>query len=428
MSILISIFLLEIGSYAILYFSNLSEVQNEFLLNSLAKNNTSQPPMYLIHPYYGFIVNPAYIKYLKKNIPNHPYVDHVPNVNRYGFFGEDEYFFPRGGEKLEVAIVGGSVACFEAAQGHDLLVKKLEELYNKSVHISNLAIWAGKEPQQLIILTDLIGKGVHFDIVINIDGFNEIALPFAHGNISQHIPAFFPQGWKDISNINEQDNSTPISLFIRNIKFVNRVLNSFEENFLFLKTVKLIFIIQNKFLNNIAKKFEQKIRCSVSGKYSDYQINKNGNIFLGQWSPIKSDEEYYNLLARHWFRCSIMMHNIVESQCGRYFHFLQPNQYTDNKILTDKEKMNAFSSNNIYRKYVKNGYPILRQYGKKLKQLGVAYKDLTTIFENTRTSVYKDTCCHFNQSGVEAIVRAVVKTIRDNPEDSKQHMVSLCPH
>ena len=50
-----------------------------------------------------------------------------------------------------------------------------------------------KQPQQLLTLAYYISLGAEFDTVINIDGFNEVALPPIH-NIPKNIYPFYPVG------------------------------------------------------------------------------------------------------------------------------------------------------------------------------------------------------------------------------------------
>src|SRR5262249_344400 len=55
------------------------------------------------------------------------------------------------------------------------------------------------QPQALIVINDIISRGGHIDVLIELDGFNEIALPEAHGNVAQGISPFFPQNWRAIA-------------------------------------------------------------------------------------------------------------------------------------------------------------------------------------------------------------------------------------
>lgn len=426
----LAVALLEVGSLLLLRVSRLDAVRNDVLSKQTDQSGDIAPPMYVVHPYYGYVINPEYIKYLRQRDPGHPYIDRVPDVGPRGFFGKSDPVEAKNDGAMVVAVLGGSVACFEAAQGGDILVEALEKSCGRPVRLLNLALWAAKQPQQLLILNDLIAQGAHFDVVINLDGFNEMALPAAHGNIAQGVSPFFPQGWKSLVETGAADHGGATSLLILNARYCNSVLNRLEKPLLFSNTVKLFSVLHNKALNGLAEAMERKIRVSSASGEGDHRLSRDGRVFLGSAAPISPlDENYYAMLAEHWFRCSIMLNNLVERQCGLYFHFLQPNQYTKDKVLTEEEMANAFDAGGLYKKHVEKGYPVFRRYGEKLKQLGIRYVDLSRIFENTKESVYKDTCCHFNQAGVTAIARAIVERIAREACAARRepHFVPLCP-
>jgi hypothetical protein len=418
-AILISICLLEIGSYLILKYSKLSNAAQLLSSETNSSGEKDVPAAYLIHPYYGFITNPRYLAYLKRTTPESPMVQDVPDVNKFGFFSDVETILKKDNARLVVALLGGSVASYEGTQGKEVFTKELERQFAKKVVLLNLALWAGKQPQQLMILNDLISQGAHFDIVINLDGFNEIALPSAHGNVPQHMSPFFPQSWKTLSETNFSFSEQRLHAYLYGIKFVNQTLNSVIRHFFIFNTAKLTYIIQNKILNNWSAALEQQVKSLPPVVESDFQISNDGRTFLGPWfGTSEEDPGYYDMLGTQWFTSSIMLHNLAASQGGKYFHFLQPNQYTNDKRLTEDENVNAVTSNIFYRANVERGYPVLRKFGKKLNDAGVNFHDLTTLFENADASVYRDSCCHFNQFGVDAIAMAIVTYIHEKSNNA----------
>src|SRR5262249_43292476 len=48
-------------------------------------------------------------------------------------------------------------------------------------------------------LSDILSRCGHIDLVIAVDGFNEIALPEAHGNLPDGISPFYPQHWRQLA-------------------------------------------------------------------------------------------------------------------------------------------------------------------------------------------------------------------------------------
>ena len=59
-----------------------------------------------------------------------------------------------------------------------------------------LCVAAGgyKQPQQFLALAYLLAQGTYFDLVINVDGFNELALP-AFDNRPRGVAPIYPRAW-----------------------------------------------------------------------------------------------------------------------------------------------------------------------------------------------------------------------------------------
>ena len=58
----------------------------------------------------------------------------------------------------------------------------------------NTAYGGYKQPQQLMALNYALALGAQFDVVVNLDGFNEVALD-ASENALQGVSPAYPRGW-----------------------------------------------------------------------------------------------------------------------------------------------------------------------------------------------------------------------------------------
>ena len=129
----------------------------------------------IIHPYLGFVVD---------------FKDAKRNNESYGFVTSKPPVIKREPGKLNVVILGGSVAqslrmCLETAFSQACRVPP---------NVISLSMAGYKQPQQLLALTYFLSMGAEYDLVINLDGFNEIALPFTD-NYKVGINPFFPRNW-----------------------------------------------------------------------------------------------------------------------------------------------------------------------------------------------------------------------------------------
>lgn len=112
------------------------------------------------------------------------------------------------------------------------------------------------------------------------------------------------------------------------------------------------------------------------------------------------------------------MKALAESTGATYVHVLQPNQYVaGSKSFTRRELEVAYNPENPWSQIASRGYPLLQARAADLRRAGVAFYDLTSIFENETETIYKDPCCHVNQRGNQIfgreVARAVAETLRD---------------
>ena len=103
-----------------------------------------------------------------------------------GYFGrpelDDEVFLPGGWLRT------GDVASMDA-EGYLKISGR-----SKEIIIVNAAIKGSKQPQQLMALNYLLVLGAEFDAVINLDGFNELALGMTD-NARTGTALVFPRKW-----------------------------------------------------------------------------------------------------------------------------------------------------------------------------------------------------------------------------------------
>ncbi len=113
------------------------------------------------HPYLGYTLDLD----LKKHAPDSPHMGYtVP-------------WMKRGPEHLVVALIGGIVCGPDRTLGGAQLTTGLAKASGREIRLVNLGMGGYKQPQQLMTLVYLTSLGAEFDLVINIDGFNEVALP-----------------------------------------------------------------------------------------------------------------------------------------------------------------------------------------------------------------------------------------------------------
>ena len=136
-----------------------------------------------LHPYFGLTHRPG----LPFDVPEdlRPRAAGQPpptpaRTNNFGFVSTTDYPIRRTtGWQFFVGIFGGSVALWFCQVGADRLFDQLRKspaLAGREIVPVCLAHEGYKQPQQLLVLSYFLSLGQPFDLVIKLDGFNEVAL------------------------------------------------------------------------------------------------------------------------------------------------------------------------------------------------------------------------------------------------------------
>ena len=79
--------------------------------------------------------------------------------------------------------------------------------------------------------------------------------------------------------------------------------------------------------------------------------------------------------------------------------------------MGEKERQVAYREDQPYQAGVVQGYPYLIEKGKTLSSQKVQFFDLTQIFTSHPEPVYGDSCCHFNDHGLEILNTFIGQTV-----------------
>src|SRR5688572_18729813 len=131
---------------------------------ALAETSRGELSADVLHPYFGPIHRPGV----------------RPQTNNIGFGSKQPFPFARTSDRqFLVGIFGGSVARAFCDRGTPRLIAALQRdraLAGREVVPLCFSHEGYKQPQQLIVLAYFLSLGQQFDLVVNIDGFNEVAL------------------------------------------------------------------------------------------------------------------------------------------------------------------------------------------------------------------------------------------------------------
>lgn len=318
---------------------------------------------------------------------------------------------------LNVALLGGSVAVGTANDSlkgyYEKLLAKLPEYQGFEVNLDVMAAGGYRQPQSLMLLTYMYTLGAEYDLVIALDGFNEIGIAASEYKWNKIHPAF-PRSWSArVSNVVSQEaielQAEKMLLEKKHLGRARFMSNPWSRNSFLSNLLWKVFHTRYQAERGVvARKLNAEADVAENSRELEYE--KLGPEYrFSDWEGLVKDS------AEIWENATYSSHGLATSQGAKFFHFIQPNQYVDGSKpkMSAQEKRIAFTDPNTggYGAWYRMGYPFLREYQTELKQRGVNTRDLTYLFLDEERTVYIDNCCHFNNLGSTMIVEAIVDTI-----------------
>ncbi|MBX2849898.1 MAG: hypothetical protein KTR16_16355 [Acidiferrobacterales bacterium] len=366
----------------------------------------------IIHPYVGYTID--------GKIKSDDCVSESPQDCYTRIRVDTDKPFPkRSDDKLIVAVFGGSFSLGTVNTGnvdfYKLWLGRIPQYQDKEIIVMSFAGGGYKQPQQVMSLNYLYGLGAEFDIVINIDGFNEMAIPH-YGHRQGGVHPSFPQSWSAYMQ-------SALSVELLDAYASKKVLVEKQASFAKFSsipgfrhspTLNIIWRIKNDNALLEINELSSEIQTSNSSENRDFRYQEVGPDYeFTDWP------NFYRYSANIWAKSSVLMKAATEINGGQYFHFMQPNQHIEGaKILSDEERRIAYDPSLGYGRVFKESHQYLVEKFDYLEENEVAFFDLTYHFQDTPDTLYIDTCCHMNYKGYGFVVAEVVARI--TPYLSKQ--------
>ncbi len=353
-----------------------------------------------LHPYLGFVSLP------------------LPGRNRFGLPGA-EPLRPASPDTVDVVLMGGSVAMGLHTFGEETLLRGLQRVpayRGKGFRVTVLALGGYKQPQPLMALNWLMAQGAPVDLVLALDGFNDIVLPVCD-NLPFGILPSYPRHWnmyarKRLDPKVHRILAERLALDERRAERRKQLAGSFLRHS---NIALLLWRTRDERDAMTLAALEQRLRTAMSTAGQDLQVT-------GPVSTVTDTAAYYAEQADLWMRCSQQVKALTEAQGAAYFHFLQPNQYVPgSKPMGPKEAAVALAQGPFcYRDAVERGYPLLLDRGERLRASGVAFHDLTALFRTEPRARYSDNCCHFTAPGYQRIAEAMADAVVDGMKETSR--------
>ncbi len=353
---------------------------------------------YVPHPYLGYTSDPLSVGPLGKR-----------RTSRFGFPGAGMEL-ARGDNERVVAITGGSVALNLYGSSAEILARELSSLPQFApydVRVVCLALPGYKQPQQLMALNYFLVQGAQFDLVINLDGLNDISQPLIH-NRPQGTALIYPGNWPSLAGAAPSTESLLLLGDIHRLQQRRKHSRDALAESPFRKSAFVFSIWESLDRRLEGKTYALRKRWDdTTAQASKTPLTAGPSFESEPMDPGQALRQAVDI----WSASSLQMANLCKANGIPYFHFLQPNQYVpDSKLLTEEESRIAIQEG-AYKNIVREGYPLLIEDGRRLSEEGIHFIDMTQVFKDVAQSIYIDNCCHMNDEGGAIMAAFIGKTI-----------------
>jgi hypothetical protein len=366
-----------------------------------------------VHPYFGFTHHPGTPFDVPESLRATRTEPGRLKTNNFGFVSPRQYPYTKTDDRqFVIGIFGGSVAVWFCQVGALRLVDDLKRhAFFRDREIVPLCFSheGYKQPQEALVLAYFLSIGQSFDLVINLDGFNDVALGSLNNEHGLEFSMPSVQHLDPLIGIVNQSALTPEKLDLLAAIFRDRR-----------RLVELVATIQRNRLasvNFVLDRYHAMVNSRYVrelGRFNNLPSNPPDNAFVQVARPteVRDRPRLFADIAVAWARASLLMNRMLADRRTSYFHFLQPNQYYTTRPFTTQEAAIALNEASPYKANAEEGYPaLLRAAHSTLTPGGVQFFDATRVFDGETAPVYMDNCCHYTRLGNERLADYVAASI-----------------
>lgn len=335
---------------------------------------------YMLHPYFGWEGDRAFVD--------------VQESRAYFATPEHERSF-------DVLIFGGSVAMYLGLEGGQRLRELLEAsplLQGRPVRLHNHARGGHKQPQHLTAFCWDLLLGMQPDAVINLDGFNDVALSCDNGH-----NGVFPMQ-PSLSHWARLATSRSIS-DVKGFDLLFAARQQLESARARAERFAGLGLHHSALLGTLALSIARRDGVRLQAAYAAFSQHAldagEGQAIRGlgfEGEPAQAVE----VAVDCWARASRQMHDLCAARGVPFVHALQPTLHDDGSKPLTAEELETAAAPPAWIEGVKLGYERLRERGRALAEEDVAFLDLSRVFEAEPQTLYWD-ACHYSAPGSELV-------------------------
>jgi hypothetical protein len=332
------------------------------------------------------------------------------------------HWFSRGphDQVFDVVLLGGSFA----AQFGNVNFARLKEwiatfpeVGGQPVELWNLSVAAQKQPSHLHRLTGVLAEGWKPDLVICIDGYNELAL--AAENLSAGVDPVYPSVafWGGMARAGDVDTKAlDLLVEMRAAQLTTASRANLGLRFGLWRSALLSRAL-SAWMSRSQREFrETRERHMVWLGSERSQIAIRGPVAglyqAGEPAQVSGDPPGMIEGIAAWANSARNLRAICDRRHIALVHALQPGlDDAGSKLVTDEERRNN-KLGGPWLAAIQNGYPLLRERVTTLAREDVLIRDGTRLFADNSETLYIDGC-HLTDHGYELYAQAVAGWVRE---------------
>ena len=305
-----------------------------------------------------------------------------------------------GPDTVVLGLLGGSLAWEVTPYLQRALTRYFTDRgLDKDPQVIPLAYPRMKQPQQLNIVSFMLAMGGDFDILVNLDGWNE--LYFAIHNFERDIFPFFPNSWEYLVFLTQEEIALVAQIRTARAQLAQLRGDGAASPLRYTALYGMLHRYRVQQTETRVRQLNYELSDRGRGRSIEQQ---------GPYVPFRDAGQVHQEAARSWYRSSVILDAVSDRAGADYYHFLQPNQYIpDAKPLSPQERQQAFDPEWAGQVNFAETYPMLVRFGQELQRQGINYFDLAHIFNDHPETLYRDICCHLNPRGNELLAAAMVE-------------------
>ena len=299
-----------------------------------------------------------------------------------------------------ILVLGGSVSQIFGQEGMPVLLRHLrqdERLADRRYTTLLCGRGGYKQPQQALFLTWLLSLGARPDLVLLLDGFNEVALGTknAHFDVHPAYPSFAHFAHLTMGGTGDPQ-AFELALEVRAHKrelerAVGRILDgSLSASALWGRW-------------HLSRAYDAAHQVSVGfGAYSQYLASEASSEVARGPRDRRWEEQPTLAAVRIWQNAARSMHVQLAALDVPLVHVLQPTLHDPGAKPISAEERAQGAIDPHWLEGVEAGYPLLRQAGERMRAEGVRFVDASRVFAEVEETLYFDSC-HFDARGCELL-------------------------